>query len=193
MIGKYWYILWPFGILYKHLGFLWQFGTFCVQLVRYFPFLHHVSRKSDIPASFPLPIRCFVMNCFELISVNLPLRKKSFWKRSRPFQAELFIKDWRERSTTVYSRFRRSSSVPGRATGWVCLKTAQSAAQSVFLRGCPGCGPKCSPIRFLKRLPGVRWGANPGPLHFIYFLIFSILPLSHSGSPPNPFVVKLKT
>jgi hypothetical protein len=27
------------------------------------------------------------------------------------------------------------------------------------------------------------WGANPGPLDFIYFLIFTTLPLSHSGSP----------
>jgi hypothetical protein len=26
-------------------------------------------------------------------------------------------------------------------------------------------------------------GSNPGPLHFIYFLIFITLPLSHSGSP----------
>jgi hypothetical protein len=34
-----------------------------------------------------------------------------------------------------------------------------------FKRGCPG------------------WGANPGPLNFIYFLIFTTLPLSHSGSP----------
>jgi hypothetical protein len=31
-------------------------------------------------------------------------------------------------------------------------------------RGCPG------------------WGANPGPLDFIYFLIFTTLPLSHSGN-----------
>jgi hypothetical protein len=34
-----------------------------------------------------------------------------------------------------------------------------------FERGCPG------------------WGANPGPLNIIYFLIFTTLPLSHSGSP----------
>jgi hypothetical protein len=35
---------------------------------------------------------------------------------------------------------------------------------------------------FLKRgCPG--WGANPGPLDFIYFIIFTTLPLSHSGSP----------
>jgi hypothetical protein len=34
---------------------------------------------------------------------------------------------------------------------------------------------------FLKKgCPG--WGANPGPLIFIYFLIFTTLPLSHSGS-----------
>jgi hypothetical protein len=25
------------------------------------------------------------------------------------------------------------------------------------------------------------WGANPGPLDLIYFLIFTTLPLSHSG------------
>jgi hypothetical protein len=36
-------------------------------------------------------------------------------------------------------------------------------------------------IFFLKGCPG--WGANPGPLDFIYFLIFTTLPLSHSGSP----------
>jgi hypothetical protein len=35
---------------------------------------------------------------------------------------------------------------------------------------------------FLKRgCPG--WGANRGPLNLIYFLIFTTLPLSHSGSP----------
>jgi hypothetical protein len=34
---------------------------------------------------------------------------------------------------------------------------------------------------FTKRLP--RVGANPGPLDLIYFLIFTTLPLSHSGSP----------
>jgi hypothetical protein len=32
-----------------------------------------------------------------------------------------------------------------------------------------------------KGYPG--WGANPGPLNIIYFLIFATLPLSHSGSP----------
>jgi hypothetical protein len=37
------------------------------------------------------------------------------------------------------------------------------------------------PPIFLKGCPG--WGANPGPLNFIYFLIFTTLPLSHSGSP----------
>jgi hypothetical protein len=34
---------------------------------------------------------------------------------------------------------------------------------------------------FFKGCPG--WGAKPGPLNFIYFLIFTTLPLSHSGSP----------
>jgi hypothetical protein len=36
-------------------------------------------------------------------------------------------------------------------------------------RGCPGSG------------------ANPGPLDFIYVLIFTTLPLSHSGSPSFDF------
>jgi hypothetical protein len=31
------------------------------------------------------------------------------------------------------------------------------------------------------RLPGV--GSEPGPLDLIYFLIFTTLPLSHSGFP----------
>jgi hypothetical protein len=40
--------------------------------------------------------------------------------------------------------------------------------------------------RFFKR--GCQgWGANPGPLNFIYFLIFTTLPLSHSGSPVIDF------
>jgi hypothetical protein len=34
---------------------------------------------------------------------------------------------------------------------------------------------------FSKGCPG--WGANPGPLDLIYFLIFTTLLLSHSGSP----------
>jgi hypothetical protein len=34
---------------------------------------------------------------------------------------------------------------------------------------------------YKKRLPG--WEANPGPFDFIYFLIFTTLPLGHSGSP----------
>jgi hypothetical protein len=35
-------------------------------------------------------------------------------------------------------------------------------------------------IRFFKkRLPGVRWGANPGPLDFIYFLIIYITYVGH--------------
>jgi hypothetical protein len=36
---------------------------------------------------------------------------------------------------------------------------------SIIYRGCPG------------------WGANSGPLNFIYLLIITSLPLSHSGSP----------
>jgi hypothetical protein len=35
---------------------------------------------------------------------------------------------------------------------------------------------------FKRNCPG-WWGANPGPLDFVYFLIFTTLPLSHSGSP----------
>jgi hypothetical protein len=35
---------------------------------------------------------------------------------------------------------------------------------------------------FLKEVAR-GWGVNPGPLNFIYFLIFTTLPLSHSGSP----------
>jgi hypothetical protein len=42
-----------------------------------------------------------------------------------------------------------------------------------------------------NRLPG-GWGATPGPLDFIYFLIFTTLPLSHSGSPANLFFQVLK-
>jgi hypothetical protein len=40
-------------------------------------------------------------------------------------------------------------------------------------------------VFFLKKevARGTWWGANPGPLDFIYFLIFTTLPLSHSGSP----------
>jgi hypothetical protein len=36
-------------------------------------------------------------------------------------------------------------------------------------------------VFLIKGCPG--WGANPGPLDFIYFLIFTTLRLSHSGSP----------
>jgi hypothetical protein len=48
-----------------------------------------------------------------------------------------------------------------------CTDAAESMGANTFFkkRGCPG------------------WGANPGPLDFIYFLIFTTLPLSHSGSP----------
>jgi hypothetical protein len=56
----------------------------------------------------------------------------------------------------------RSSAVP--SSPW--SRQSNGEQKSCFF--CPGC-------------PG--WGANPGPLDFIYFLIFSILPLSHSGSP----------
>jgi hypothetical protein len=38
---------------------------------------------------------------------------------------------------------------------------------------------------FKKGCPG--WGANPGLLNFIYFLIFTTLPLSHIGSPDFEF------
>jgi hypothetical protein len=45
-------------------------------------------------------------------------------------------------------------------------------------------------ISFLKRgCPG--WGANPGPLDYIYFLICTTLPLRHSGSPTKEVVSKL--
>jgi hypothetical protein len=38
-------------------------------------------------------------------------------------------------------------------------------------------------LPFFKKKEVARgWGANPGPLDFIYFLIFTTLPLSHSGS-----------
>jgi hypothetical protein len=44
-------------------------------------------------------------------------------------------------------------------------------------------------IVFLKRgCPG--WGANTGPVDFIYFLIFTTLPLSHSGSPGQGIVTR---
>jgi hypothetical protein len=47
------------------------------------------------------------------------------------------------------------------------IKKTTEKASTIFLkRGCPG------------------WGAIPGPLDFIYFLIFTTLPLCHSGSPP---------
>jgi hypothetical protein len=36
-------------------------------------------------------------------------------------------------------------------------------------------------VKFLFSFLG--WEANPGPLNFIYFLIVTTLPLSHSGSP----------
>jgi hypothetical protein len=36
---------------------------------------------------------------------------------------------------------------------------------------------------FLKKRGCPGWGANPGPLDLIYFLIFTTLPLSCSGSP----------
>jgi hypothetical protein len=43
-------------------------------------------------------------------------------------------------------------------------------------------GPQFKKFFFKKkRLPGV--GANPGYLDYIYFLIFTTLPLSHSSSP----------
>jgi hypothetical protein len=41
--------------------------------------------------------------------------------------------------------------------------------------------PKVRGQYFFKGCPG--WGANPGPLNLIYLLIFTNLPLSHSGSP----------
>jgi hypothetical protein len=48
------------------------------------------------------------------------------------------------------------------STAEIMRKFQVCSRQRVFLIGCPG------------------WGANPGPLGFIYFLI---LLLSHSGSP----------
>jgi hypothetical protein len=57
----------------------------------------------------------------------------------------------------------------------------------VFKKSC-GCIMKLGPTIkqkgfFLKkRLPG-GGGANPGPLGSFYFIIFTTLPLSHSGSP----------
>jgi hypothetical protein len=35
----------------------------------------------------------------------------------------------------------------------------------------------------LKKEVAGGWGANPGPLNLIYFIIFTTLPLSNSGSP----------
>jgi hypothetical protein len=41
-----------------------------------------------------------------------------------------------------------------------------------------------------KRLPGVM-GSKPGSSHFIYFLIFTTLPVSHSGSPGYCNILKI--
>jgi hypothetical protein len=45
-------------------------------------------------------------------------------------------------------------------------------------------------VVFFKKRGCPGWGANPGPLNFIYFLIFTTLPLSHSGSPRTVVVCK---
>jgi hypothetical protein len=44
-------------------------------------------------------------------------------------------------------------------------------------------GPCIGRCWFFKEVARAGWGVNPGPLDFIYFLIFTTLPLSHSGSP----------
>jgi hypothetical protein len=44
-----------------------------------------------------------------------------------------------------------------------------------------------SKLPFFKKRGCPGWGANLGALNFIYFLIFTTLPLSHSGSPKLPF------
>jgi hypothetical protein len=52
---------------------------------------------------------------------------------------------------------------------WKCRIYHRESFYFVFLK------------HFLKRgCPG--WGPDPGPLDFIYFLIFTTLPLSHNGS-----------
>jgi hypothetical protein len=52
---------------------------------------------------------------------------------------------------------------------------------------------------FLKRLPGVRWGANPGPFDFIYFLSFhhltaepQRLPKARDNIGPTDFLIQYK-
>jgi hypothetical protein len=39
--------------------------------------------------------------------------------------------------------------------------------------------PQTLVAAFSQKEVARRWGANPGPLNFIYFLIFTTLPLSH--------------
>jgi hypothetical protein len=50
---------------------------------------------------------------------------------------------------------------------------------------------QCTDIIFLSGCPG--WGANPGPLYFIYFLIFTTLLLATAAprTEVNLFIVKV--
>jgi hypothetical protein len=43
--GRYWYILWPFGLAYGHLVFLWLFGIFYGHMGTFFPHWYFVPRK----------------------------------------------------------------------------------------------------------------------------------------------------
>jgi hypothetical protein len=85
---------------------------------------------------------------------------------------------WVLRKTTIFSpkivenRRKFITSTPDWAN--FCLLADCLLWAVFFKRGCPG------------------WGANPGPLDFIYFLIFTTLPLSHSGSPTWAVFYKLQ-
>jgi hypothetical protein len=43
----------------------------------------------------------------------------------------------------------------------------------------------------LKEVARGGWGANPGPHDFIYFRIFTTLPLSHSSSPHSEYFTNI--
>jgi hypothetical protein len=67
---------------------------------------------------------------------------------------------------------RRIASSCLLSTDWIEPLHSGTVARNVLLQ---------KYVEYLRGCPG--WGVNLGPLNFIYFLIFTILPLSHSGSP----------
>jgi hypothetical protein len=65
--------------------------------------------------------------------------------------------------------------------GWLLYKRAGCSVESQLILVDNSSDPFFSFFFLKKGCPG--WGVNPGPLDFIYFLIFTTLPLSPSGSP----------